>query len=128
MNTLAATLTAFTVSEHLSSLRVSVGEDPFILLLAEHPRYRIGDTLTLAFKETEILLSCVPSPSTANIHSATVTRIERGAVLTQVGLAYAGTVLNALVPTMTFDPLGLAVGDTVGWMVSPAEISLVREG
>lgn len=126
MNTLSATITAIASSEHLSSLCVTVGEDRFHLLLAEHPHNRIGEGVILAFKETEILLSQTLTPSTANVHAATITRIERGSVLTQVNLAYRDTLLTALVPTATFDPLGMAEGDRVGWMVSPGEISLLR--
>lgn len=126
MNILPATLASVTVSEHLSSLCVRVQDDLFTLLLAEPSQDRIGDTITLAFKETEILLSKSVIPSTANAHAAAILRIERGTVLSEIELAYGDTALRALVPTATFDPLELHEGDTVGWMVSPAEISLLR--
>lgn len=126
MNTLTATITAITASDHLSSLCVAVGDDTFHLLLAEHSHDRVGDTLTLVFKETEILLSKSLTPSTANTHTATIVRIERGKVLTQISLAYRDTPLTALVPTATFEPLEMKETEVVGWMVSPGEISLVR--
>ena len=56
MNTLSATLTSVTASEHLSLLTVLVGEDPFYLLLAQHCHDPIGTSLTLVFKETEVIL------------------------------------------------------------------------
>lgn len=57
MNTLSATITALTASEHLSILSVAVGADSFHLLLAEASHEPIGKNVTLAFKETEVILS-----------------------------------------------------------------------
>ena len=127
MNTLSATITATASSEHLSILTVAVGEDNFHLLLVEQCRESIGETLKLVFKETEVILSNLSIPTTANTHSAIVQRIERGVVLSQITLLYHTFTLTALVPTLTFEPLDIAEGDTVNWMVQPSEISLLRE-
>ena len=127
MNTLSATLTSVTASEHLSLLTVLVGEDPFYLLLAQHCHDPIGTSLTLVFKETEVILSPVPIPTTANIHPAMVTKIEQGVVLSHVTLLYGETTLSALVPTVTFILLAIQEGDTLYWMVQPSEISLLKE-
>lgn len=127
MNTLQATITAVTASEHLSILTVAVGDEPFHLLLAEASDASIGSNVTLAFKETEVILASAPAATTANIHRATVSKIEQGNVLSQITLTYHEATLMALVPTLTFDTLMIDEGDEVYWMVQPSEISLLRE-
>jgi len=128
MNTLNATITAVTTSEHLSILTVTVGDDPFHLLLAEASNADdlIGTNITLAFKETEVILSKEPINTTANIGRATVQKIERGTVLSQITLLYHETIITALVPTLTFDTLEINETNNIYWMVQPSEISLLR--
>jgi molybdopterin-binding protein len=127
MNTLQATITAITASEHLSILTVSVADESFHLLLAEASDASIGSNVTLAFKETEVILASAPAATTANIHRAIVSKIEQGNVLSQITLTYHEATLMALVPTLTFDTLMIDEGDEVYWMVQPSEISLLRE-
>lgn len=127
MNTLQATITAVTASEHLSILTVAIKEDSFHLLLAEASDASIGSNVTLAVKETEVILASAPAATTANIHRATVSKIEQGNVLSQITLTYHEATLMALVPTLTFDTLMIDEGDEVYWMVQPSEISLLRE-
>lgn len=127
MNTLPATLHAITSSNHLSALSVTVAGDTFHLLLAESSDIPVDTEVTLAFKETEVILMATAVASTANTMPATVQRIRRGEVLTEVFLSYHGATVTALVPTRSFDALGAAEGDNVWWMVQPSEISLLRE-
>ena len=128
MNTLSAIITTVTTSEHLSCLGVKVGEEIFYLLLAEASNENdlLHTNVTLAFKETEVILSKVFTATTANIHRANVQKIERGIVLSQITLLYQATAITALVPTLTFELLYIAEGDEVNWIVQPSEISLLR--
>lgn len=126
MNTLQATITAVTASEHMSILTVAIQEDSFHLLLAEASDALIGSNVTLAFKETEVILTNETTATTANSGRAIVQRIEKGVVLSQITLTYHETNLIALVPTLTFNPLMIVEGDEVSWMVQPSEISLLR--
>ncbi|MFA6188281.1 MAG: hypothetical protein WC680_03275 [Sulfuricurvum sp.] len=128
MNTLSATITALTASEHLSCICVAVGEDTFHLLLAEvsNAQDLLHTDVTLAFKETEVILSKVSTPTTANLLQGTIHEIQKGIVLSEVILNYQESTVTALVPTVTFDTLNILQGDTVNWMVQPSEISLLR--
>lgn len=126
MNTLSATLSAHTSTEHVSLLTASVGKDHFYLLLAETCQDSIGTSLTLAFKETEVILTSTHTATSANIQRAIVSKIDQGGVLSQITLTYHETTLIALVPTLTFNTLAIAEGDEVSWMVQPSEISLLR--
>lgn len=127
MNTLSATITAVTASEHLSILSVAVANEPFHLLLAEASNAAVGTNVTLAFKETEVILSKNATTTSANCARATVQKIESGIVLSQITLNYHEMRLIALVPTLTFNTLAIGEGDDVSWMVQPSEISLLRE-
>ena len=126
MNTLSATLTAITASDHMSILTASIGDDLFYLLLAEQYCNPIGESLVLVFKETEVALTSTLTTTTANIHRAVISKIEQGNVLSQITLTYHDSIITALVPTLTFDTLHLQVENEVFWMVSPSEISLLR--
>lgn len=128
MNTLPATITAVTSSQHLSALRVAVADEPFHLLLAEASDEKdlLHTNVTLAFKETEVILAKTMEESTANTHRAVVSRIEPGIVLTQVTLNYRELSVTALVPTLTFEMLDIRCNDEISWLVSPSEISLLR--
>lgn len=128
MNTLQATITALTASQHLSCICVAVGADTFHLLLAEvsNAEDLLHTNVTLAFKETEVILSKVFAPTTANIQRASVQHVERGIVLSQITLSYVDVSITALVATLTFDTLQISEGDDLYWMVQPSEISLLR--
>ncbi|MDD2830260.1 MAG: hypothetical protein PHW18_11865 [Sulfuricurvum sp.] len=129
MNILQATITAITSSEHLSILTVSVNNNLFHLLLAEASDADdlVGTNVTLAFKETEVILTSTHTSTTANIQRAIVSKIDQGGVLSQITLTYHETSLIALVPTLTFNTLAIHEGDEIYWMVQPSEISLLRE-
>lgn len=127
MNILPSTITAVRTSAHMSILTVAVGDDSFHLLLAEVSDALIGTNVTLAFKETEVILSKDSTITTANCGRATVQKIELGVVLSQITLLYHETTLTALVPTLTFELLDMVEGNEVSWMVQPSEISLLRE-
>lgn len=127
MNTLSATLTSVTASEHLSLLTVLVGEDLFYLLLAQHCHDPIGTSLILVFKETEVIVTTTKTATTANSQRAVVAKIEHGKVLSQITLAYYEIRITALVPTVTLATLLIHEGDEVYWMVQPSEISLLKE-
>lgn len=127
MNTLSATLTAITATDRLACVSAAVGGDTFHLLLAEPFHESPGTPLTLAFKETEVILALAETPCTANGAYGTIRSIRKGTVLSEIGFEYGGTLLHALVPTLTFDPLGMDIGMQISWAVQPGEISLIRE-
>ncbi|MDQ1299128.1 MAG: hypothetical protein QG558_1667, partial [Campylobacterota bacterium] len=60
MNTLSACVTTIDNSSHLCALGVTVFTDPFELILVETPSFSQGDSVTLVFKETEVILQKFP--------------------------------------------------------------------
>lgn len=127
MNKLSASVISMDISRHLCALRTMVGTDAFELILVENPLFTQGDTVTLVFKETEVILLKTSLPTcSANVQKATIKTIENGIVLTSVTLSYHETIIVSLITTSAFKRLELVIGDEVVWMVQPSEISLLR--
>lgn len=127
MNKITASVISIRTSSHLCGLSVAVDTDPFELILAETPAYKTGDTVTLVFKETEVILLKPPLQSTsANAQKGVIKIVEPGDILTSVALAYHESTIVSLVTTNAFKRLGVTIGDEVIWMVQPSEISLMR--
>lgn len=127
MNTLSASVISVDLSSHLCALNVSIADDVFELILVESPTFVQGDRITLAFKETEVILQKSFSQiSSANAQKGIITVIESGIVLTSIHLNYHDTSIVSLITTNAFKRLELSTGDEVVWMVQPSEISLLR--
>ncbi len=127
MNTLSATVANIENSSHLCGLRVSFCGDIFELILVESLALSDGDTVTLAFKETEVILLKTPfSSCSANALIGTIISIESGNILTSVTLSYQATTIVSLITTNAYKRLELTIGDEIIWMVQPSEISLLR--
>lgn len=127
MNTLSASVITIDNSSHLCALGVSYGNDLFELILVETPSLDCGDTVTLVFKETEVILQkSAFQISSANTLNGIIKSIESGIVLTSVTLSYHETSIVALITTNAYKRLELSIGDEVIWMVQPSEISLLR--
>ncbi len=127
MNILPTTLSSISATDHLSCLSVSIGKSMFHILLAQPYNKPLGSPLTVTFKETEVILALAATLCTANSAYATVKEISQGTILTEVALEFEGHTLRALVPTLTFKPLNIAVGMEIAWAVQPSEISLMKE-
>lgn len=129
MNTIPATVIDLISSEHLSYITVSMGKDRLQLLLAEScdKDKFIDQEVTLAFKETEIIITKELIISTANSLPARIVQIKEGLILTQITLDYQNLHLNALIPSSSQTALNLQNGDTVYWMIQASEISLLRD-
>lgn len=128
MNQLSAVVEAVESSEHLTHMRVVCQGAALHLLLAEVCSFEeySGNEVTLAFKESEVILLTETIASTANIIDGIIDTIDKGIVLTQVTIASLDHFIVSLVPTATFDAMMLDIGNTISWMVSPSEISLLR--
>lgn len=127
MNTLSTCVTTIENSSHLCALGVSYGNNLFELILVETSSLQPGDTVTLVFKETEVILEkSSGQASSANTQKGIIESIESGIVLTSVTLVYHDTLIVSLITTNAYKRLELSVGDEVVWMVQPSEISLLR--
>lgn len=115
----------------MSLVDVAVGDDVFAATLLETPEtadyLRVGANVTLLFKETEVSLAKNLSGqiSLRNRFPATVCSMERGDILTEIRLDYAGNALTSIITTRAVSRLQLAVGDEVEVLVKTNEIVLM---
>lgn len=114
----------------MSLVDVAVGGDVFTATLLETPETAgyllVGADVTLLFKETEVSLAKNLSGliSLRNRFPVTVRSIERGAILSAVGLDCRGKSLTSIITTRAVDRLQLAVGDAVEALVKANEVVL----
>lgn len=131
MNRLQGTIAAIESNRHMSLVDVVVGGEVFSATLLETPEtaayLRVGNPVTLLFKETEVALAKDLSGliSLRNRFAATVQAIERGDILSAIKLDYAGHTLTSIITTRAVVRLQLAVGDKLEALVKANEIALM---
>lgn len=117
----------------MSLVDVAVGGDMFTATLLETPDtasyLQVGHPVTLLFKETEVSLAknLTGLISLRNRFPVTVRSIERGAILSAVGLDYRGEPLICVITTRGVDRLQLAVGDAAEALVKANEMVLSHD-
>ncbi len=133
MNQLYGTITAMESNNHLSLVDVLAGQDTFTAMLLEMPKsvphLRVGNTVAVLFKETEVSLAKELSGrlSLRNRLRCTVRQIRRGDILSEVVLDYAaGQTLTSIITTRAVKRLELQEGDEVGALVKANEVSLAE--
>jgi molybdate transport system regulatory protein len=115
---------------HVSLVDVAVGADTFAAILLENPDstpyLAVGNQVYVLFKETEVSLAKGLSGqlSLRNRMSATVRRVRRGVILSEVELDYQGQRVTSVVTTRSIDRLALREGDAVEALVKANEVTL----
>lgn len=133
MNRLKGQIIAIEHTSHMSLVDVAVDGDVFSATLLETPEsaayLKVGNQVTLLFKETEVSLAKNLSGliSLRNRFPVTIRSIERGDILTAVGLNYRGVTLTSVITTRGIDRLQLVVGDKVEALVKANEMVLSHD-
>ncbi len=115
----------------MSLVDVAVGDDVFTATLLETPEtaayLKVGNKVTLLFKETEVSLAKNLSGliSLRNRIPVTIRSIERGDILSAVTLDYAGQPLMSVITTRSIDRMQLAAGDAIEALIKANEIALM---
>lgn len=131
MNRLKGQIVAIDSNSHMSLVDVAVGDDVFTATLLETPEtadyLKVGNKVTLLFKETEVALAKDLSGliSLRNRVPVVVRNIERGGILSAVTLDYAGKALMSVITTRAVERLQLAVGEQIEALVKANEIALM---
>ena len=116
----------------MSLVDVAVGGDVFTATLLETPEtvtyLKVGEKVTLLFKETEVSLAKNLSGliSLRNRFPVTVRTIERGSLMSAIELDYHGRRLTSVITSRGMDRLQLGVGDAVDALVKANEIALME--
>ena len=115
----------------MSLVDVAVGDDIFTATLLETPAsaeyLRIGNNVTLLFKETEISLAKNLSGliSLRNRIAVTIRSIKRGDILSAIELDYGINTLISVITTRAVDRLQLVVDEQVEALIKANEIALM---
>ncbi len=131
MNRLKGQIVAIDHSSHMSLVDVAVGGDIFTATLLETPEsadyLRVGSSVTLLFKETEVSLAKSLSGliSLRNRIAVAIRSIERGDILSAVELDYRGNTLKSVITTRAVERLQLTAGDQVEALIKANEIALM---
>ncbi|MGA8147990.1 MAG: TOBE domain-containing protein [Gallionellaceae bacterium] len=132
MNRLPGIITAIESNDHLALVDVVVGQDAFTAMLMETPQnapyLRVGNTVAVLFKETEVSLAKDLSGrlSLRNIVRGIVRQIRRGDILCEVVLDCNGNTLTSIITTRATKRLELQEGDEVDALVKANEVSLME--
>lgn len=132
MNKLQGTITAIECNRYMSLADVAVGGEVFSATLLETPEtadyLKVGNPVTLLFKETEVALAKNLSGliSLRNRFAVKVQGIERGDILTAIKLDYPGGTLTSIITTRAVERLQLALGDELEALVKANEIALME--
>ncbi|WP_292938103.1 TOBE domain-containing protein [Noviherbaspirillum sp.] len=133
MNRLPGTISAIEMHGSIALVDVAVGDHRFSATLIgagdEIGTWTPGMAVVLLFKETEVSLAKNLSGliSMRNRLPCTISTIERGQVLTRVGLDLDGHRIESIITTRSSHALELAVGDAVEGLVKANEMTLVPE-
>ncbi len=134
MNSLRGLISGIETNGHVSLVDVSIGEDMFSAILLEAPQnapyLKVGNSVTVLFKETEVSLAKNLSGliSLRNRITATVKQIRHGEILSEVILDYRGQTVLSVVTSRSIKRLGMQEGDSVEAMIKANEVSLMEAG
>ncbi len=87
---------------------------------------RLGNTVSVLFKETEVVLATGPAGQIGiqNRFPGSVLSVEAGELLSKVSLQTPAGDLQAVLATAELDSLGLAAGDAVTILIKINEVML----
>ena len=132
MNRLAGTIRGIESAADVSRVDIDIDGDLFSAVLLDTPEtddyLREGAAITMVFKESEVALAknFTGLLSFRNQFPSRVESIERGRILTRVGLTYHSVRLTSLITTRSADILDLRAGDVVTALVKANEVTLMR--
>lgn len=133
MNKLPGTITQIQQSGAILLVDIDVaghGFSAFLIESANQPEWLSrGNDVDLVFKETEVSLAKNLSGiiSMRNRMKCTVSQIERGGLLSKIGLRFKNFDLTSAITTRSVDALKLEIGDEVEALVKSNEVSLMKK-
>lgn len=133
MNRLTGTITQIQQSGTVLLVDIDVHGHCFSALLIEassRPSWILeGETIDLAFKETEVSLArnLQGTISTRNRMMCKVTHVERGVLISKITLAFQSYRLVSAVTTRALDSLHITKGDDLEALVKANELTLIKK-
>lgn len=133
MNKLQGIITGIRSSENISIVSVDVNGDVFSSIVLEGTKiplkYKVGERVTLLFKETEVGIAknLTGSISFRNRFRSVIRKIERSLILTKVTMEYKSHAIDSVITTQSVVELNLQDSDQVEWLVKANEMTLMKD-
>ena len=132
MNKLKGKIVSIESSDNMSIIRVNVDGDVLSSIVLEGKKgpthYKVKDTVTLLFKETEVGIAKDLSGmiSLRNRFKSVITKIDKGPILAKITLNYKGQTIESVISAQSAVEMKLKAGDEVEWLVKTNEVTLMK--
>lgn len=132
MNKLRGKISEIQSSENMSIVFVEVNEDRFSAFVLGgrngSEEYRIGDSVTLLFKETEVGIAknLTGAISFRNRFKAEIKKVDKGPILTRLKLCYRHHPLESIISTQSAISMELKEKEEIEWLVKTNEMTLMK--
>jgi len=132
VNKLKGKIVEIQSSDHISIIQVKVGPDVLSSIVLEGKKdptnYKVNDSVTLLFKETEVGLAkeLTGMISLRNRFNAIIKKIDKGPILTKVALNYKDTTIESIISTRSAESMKLKEKEEVEWLVKTNEVTLMK--
>lgn len=132
MNTLSGRIEEILVHENLSILRINVNDLNLSAIVIDTPEsaphLRKDKPVQVIFKETEVVISCLPVPkiSVQNKIPGTISTIRKEQLLTKVTLRSSIGEINSIITTQAALELDLKIGTEVMALIKTNEIMIAK--
>ena len=132
MNKLKGKIVDIQSSDNISIIHVDVDGDMFSSIVLEGkkepPTYKINDSVTLLFKETEVGLAkdLTGMISLRNRFKAMIKKIDKGPILAKVTMNYKNYTIESIISAQSTIQMKLKEKEEVEWLVKTNEVTLMK--
>ena len=132
MNKLKGKIVDIQSSENISIVFVDVEGDVFSSIVLEGEKgptsYKIKDSLTLLFKETEVGLAkdLTGMISLRNRFKANIKKIDKGPILAKITMNYKSYIIESIISAQSTNQMKLKDKEEVEWLVKTNEVTLMK--
>ena len=132
MNKLIGKIVKIQSSENLSIIHVDVDGDVFSSIVLEGKKggmnYRVQDSVTLLFKETEVGLAkdLTGMISLRNRFKANIKKIDKGPILAKITLSYKKHIIESIISFQSAIQMKLKDKEEVEWLVKTNEVTWMK--
>ena len=132
MNKLKGKIIDIQSSDNISIVHVDVDGDVLSSIVLEGKKgpsnYKINDSVTLLFKETEVGLAkdLTGMISLRNRFKANIKKIDKGPILAKVTLNYKSHTVESIISAQSTTHMKLKEKEEVEWLVKTNEVTLMK--
>ena len=132
MNKLKGKIVDIQSSDNISIIHVDIEGDVFSSIVLEGKKgpanYKIKDSVTLLFKETEVGIAKNLSGmiSLRNRFKASIKKIDKGSILAKITLNYKNYTIESIISAESTNQMKLKDKEEIEWLVKTNEVTLMK--